>query len=102
MATALREKHAVRNIEAIAERPDGSRFNFLPFPTPYFDDQGNIAGAVNLLLDITPRRGSTYLREQSEKCHRLADAVTDRGVAETLYLMAANYDEPALRLSRAN
>ena len=92
----------MRNIEAIAERPDGSRFNFLPFPTPYFDDQCNIAGAVNLLLDITPRRGSTYLREQSEICLRLADAVTDRGVAETLYLMAANYDEPALRLSRAN
>ena len=38
MATALREKHAVRNIEAIAERPDGLRFNFLPFPTPYFND----------------------------------------------------------------
>lgn len=100
MATALREKHAVRNMEAIAERPDGSRFNFIPYPTPVFDEQGNMTGAVNLLLDVTPQRGPAYLREQAEKCHRLADAVSDRGVAETLYQMAAKYDEQALKLTR--
>lgn len=100
MATAVRERRAIRNVEAIAERPDGSRFRFIPYPTPYFDDDGNIAGAVNLLLDITPRRGTPYLREQAEKCRRLAASVTDQGAGETLYLMAAKYDEQALKFSR--
>jgi PAS domain-containing protein len=100
MATALRESRAVRNVEAIAQRPDGSRFHFVPYPTPFFDDHGNIAGAVNLLLDITPRRGAPYLREQAEKCRRLAESITDRGAADSLILMAAKYDEQALRFSR--
>jgi PAS domain S-box-containing protein len=55
MAVAIRERRAVRGVEAVAERPDGSRLNFMPFPTPVFDDEGQLAGAVNLLLDITER-----------------------------------------------
>jgi len=101
MATALRENRAVRNVEAIAQRPDGSRFRFVPYPTPYFDDHGNIAGAVNLLLDITPRRGSPYLREQAEKCRQLAASITDQSAADSLNLMAAKYDEQALKISRS-
>ena len=100
MATALRERRDIRNVEAIAERPDGSRFRFIPYPTPFFDEQGNIAGAVNLLLDITPQRGSPYLRAQAEKCRRLASSITDPCAADTLNLMAAKYDEQALRISR--
>src|SRR6186713_2179344 len=57
MAVAIREKRAIRGVEAVAERPDGTRINFMPFPTPVFDDGGQLAGAVNLLLDITDRRG---------------------------------------------
>ena len=55
MAVAIRERRAVRGVEAVAERPDGTRLNFMPFPTPVFDDEGQLAGAVNLLLDITER-----------------------------------------------
>jgi hypothetical protein len=56
MAVAIRERRAIRGVEAVAERPDGSRVNFRPYPTPVFDDDGQLAGAVNLLLDITDRR----------------------------------------------
>ena len=56
MAVAIRERRAIRGVEAIAERPDGTRINFRPFPTPVFDNEGELAGAVNLLLDITERR----------------------------------------------
>src|SRR4051794_38587430 len=34
MAIAIQTKQAVRGITAVAERPDGTRINFLPFPTP--------------------------------------------------------------------
>jgi len=43
----------VRGIEAIAERPDGTRMNLLPYPTPLFDGDNNLIGAVNMFIDIT-------------------------------------------------
>jgi PAS domain S-box-containing protein len=100
MAVAIREKRAIRNVEAVAQRPDGSTVNFAPFPTPYYDADGNMAGAVNLLLDISRHRGPAHLREQAEKCRRLARSLTDAAAAETLNLMAAKYDAQALKLSR--
>jgi PAS domain S-box-containing protein len=56
MAVALREGRAVRGEEAIAERPDGTRVPFIPFPTPLRDASGRIIGAVNMLVDITERK----------------------------------------------
>lgn len=56
MALALREQRAIRGVEAIAERPDGTRVPFIPFPTPLHDEQGNMVGAVNMLVDITERK----------------------------------------------
>lgn len=38
MAIALKEKRANRGLEAVAERPDGTRIPFLAFPTPLFDE----------------------------------------------------------------
>ncbi len=56
MAVALREKRPVRGVEAVAERPDGTRVPFIPHPTPLFDDAGRCVGAVNVLVDITERK----------------------------------------------
>jgi len=56
MAVAIRERRAVRGIRAIAERPDGTRVSFLPYPTPLFDEDGHLAGAVNMLIDVTERK----------------------------------------------
>jgi PAS domain S-box-containing protein len=56
MAIALREGRAVRGFTAIAERPDGSRIDFQPYPTPLYDKKGRMIGAVNVLVDITERR----------------------------------------------
>ncbi len=55
MALTLKEGRAVRGTEAIAERPDGTRVNFLPYPTPLRDASGRLIGAINLLMDITER-----------------------------------------------
>ena len=56
MAIALREGRAIRNAEAIAERPDGSRVPFIPYPTPLRDVSGKIVGAINMLADVSERR----------------------------------------------
>jgi PAS domain S-box-containing protein len=56
MAVALKENRPVRNVEALAERPDGSLVPFLPYPTPLHDAEGNLVGAVNMLVDISERK----------------------------------------------
>jgi len=56
MAVALKEGRAVRGEEAIAERPDGTRVPFIPFPTPLRDASGRVIGAINMLVDITERK----------------------------------------------
>jgi PAS domain S-box-containing protein len=56
MAVALREGRAIRNAEAIAERPDGTCVPFIPYPTPLRDVSGRVVGAINMLADISERR----------------------------------------------
>ena len=56
MAVCLREGRPVRGVEAVAERPDGSRVPFLPYPTPLHDASGALVGAVNMLVDISAQK----------------------------------------------
>jgi PAS domain S-box-containing protein len=60
MAIALRERRIVRGGRAIAERPDGSRIWFEPYPTPLFDASGALVGGVNMLVDVTERVRSEH------------------------------------------
>jgi PAS domain S-box-containing protein len=56
MAVALKEGRPIRGVEAIAERPDGTRVHFEPYPTPLRDGDGKVIGAINVLVDITERK----------------------------------------------
>lgn len=56
MAVALKEDRPVRGAEAVAERPDGTRVPFIPYPTPLHDANGKLIGAINMLVDITDRK----------------------------------------------
>ena len=56
MAIALKQKKPIRGMEAVAERPDGTRVPFIPYPTPLFDASGKLTGAVNMLVDISERK----------------------------------------------
>lgn len=56
MAVCLQVGRPIRGIDAVAERPDGTRVSFLPYPTPLFDSRGNLIGAVNMLVDIGERK----------------------------------------------
>ncbi len=98
MAIAILEQRPVRGASAIAERPDGSRFNFVPYPTPIFDDEGGFLGAVNILIDVTGEKQAGLLRFQADRCRRLAYSVGDRQTAETLTKLAAEYEEKAGKL----
>jgi hypothetical protein len=89
----------VRDAVAIAERPDGSRRAFIPYPTPLFDEAGVLKGAVNLLIDVTRQQGSE-LQVQADRCRRLAKSVTDSQASRVLDDMAIGYERSAASLSQ--
>lgn len=97
MADAIRGQRPVRDVIAIAERPDGSRVAFRPYPTPLFDASGAFVGAVNLLVDVTDEQ-SAALHEQAERCRRLADATYDRATSKVLGDMASGFETIAGKL----
>lgn len=77
MATCLKQNRPVRGIEAIAERPDGKRVHFLPFPTPLRDTSGQLVGAVNVLVDITERKlAQAEAEQQRELVHAVIETVS--------------------------
>ena len=60
MAMAIKERRAVRGIEVVAARPDGTRVHLLPFPTPLVDPSGALVGAINLLVDLSDRKSNEH------------------------------------------
>jgi len=72
MAIALKEDRPVRGTVAVAERPDGSRVPFIPYPTPLHDESGALIGAVNMLVDITERKNAEQRQQllMNELAHR--------------------------------
>jgi hypothetical protein len=79
---------------AIAERPDGARVAFIPYPTPIISN-GRLLGAVNILIDITDPAQAQDLLAQASRSRRLARAITDDDTAETLERLAVEYETKA-------
>ena len=73
MAIALKEKRPVFGMEAVAERPDGIRVPFIPYPTPLYDLSGALVGAVNLLVDITDRKRAEQMALRLASIVELSD-----------------------------
>jgi PAS domain S-box-containing protein len=72
MATAVREDRPIRNVEAVAERPDGTRIPFMPYPTPLHDASGTLVGAVNMLIDLS------HLKQAAERQQLLINELNHR------------------------
>jgi PAS domain S-box-containing protein len=103
MALALREGRPVRGAHAIAERPDGARVPFIPYPTPMRDAAGTLVGAVNILVDISDRRAAEAALALSEARLRAVFETTP----ECIKLVAPDgtllqMNEAGLRMIEAN
>lgn len=70
-----------RGTEAIVERPDGTRVPFVPYPTPLFNAEGQLAGAVSMLLDITERNRA---EEVGRRLAAIVESSDDAIVSKTL------------------
>lgn len=95
MAVALREMRPIRGVEAVAERPDGTRVPFLPFPTPLFDPSGRLRGAVNMLIDLGLQRQA---HETSERLAAIVASSDDAILAKDLDGVITSWNEGARRL----
>ena len=95
MAMALKEKRAIRNVEAIAERPDGVRVPFMPFPTPLFDENGELTGGVNMLVDITER---AIADETTQRLAAIVESSDDAILAKDMNGVIITWNKGAERL----
>ncbi|WP_407113369.1 PAS domain S-box protein [Bradyrhizobium sp. LMG 9283] len=96
MAVALRENRPVRGAEAVAERPDGRRVPFIPYPTPLRDAAGNLVGAINMLVDISERKQAENAQKVliDELNHRVKNTLaTVQSLASQTARHAADLDE---------
>ena len=69
-------------LEALpAERPDGSRVPFIPFPTPLYDASGTLIGAVSMLVDITDRRRA---EQYAQRLASIVETSDDASISKNL------------------
>lgn len=76
MAQTLREGRPMSGT-AIAERPDGGRRAFMAYPSPLRDSNGQVVGAINVLVDITANLAAEQTIRASAEALRHSNAVKD-------------------------
>jgi PAS domain S-box-containing protein len=95
MAITLKEGREVRGVEAIAERPDGTRVRFRPYPTPLRDSSGRLVGAVNLLMDVTEQHDAHL---ESERLAAIVVSSDDAIISKTLEGIITSWNGGAARI----
>ena len=106
MAMTLRNRQPIRGMEAVCERPDGTRVALVPYPTPVFDASGTLIGAVNIVVDISERKqaeaASAKRRDELGALYQFTDRLCRAEVPNDVYDSALDAISRALGCRRAS
>lgn len=70
MAITLKEGMPVHGKEIMVQRPDESYRHVLPYPSPLFNAEGKLTGAINMLIDVTDKKEREILIQKTEEKYR--------------------------------
>jgi PAS domain S-box-containing protein len=89
MAMTLRNRQPIRGMEALCERPDGTRVALIPYPTPVFDASGKLIGGVNIVVDISERKqaeaASAKRKDELAALYQFADKLCRAEVPNDIF-----------------
>lgn len=89
MAITVKTGKPVRGAQAVAERPDGTRFPFTPFPTPIFDGEGKMTGAMNMLIELSSAAAPADTTRRLAAANRVATVLSRDLAIASLFDQAA-------------
>jgi PAS domain S-box-containing protein len=95
MALALKNGQAYLGQEILIERPDGARRTVLAHASPLYGDAGQLAGAVNVLVDISDRNAAEQARAM---LGAIVESSDDAIVSKTLDGIIQSWNSGAERL----
>lgn len=95
MAIVLKTGEVVEGCEIIIERPDGSRVSVVPHPKPLYDEEGRIAGAVNMLIDISRHKID---EEKSARLSAVVESSVAAIISKTLEGIVTSWNPAAERI----
>jgi len=95
MALSVKRGEAVRGVEAVIERRDGSRVRFMPYPNPLKDETGSVSGALNVLVEVSQPRDTEL---EAARLAAIVSSSDDAIVSKTLDGIITSWNAAAHRI----